>query len=234
MENTYHLSQVPGYIPRILKAFPMTAEILLISLLSSLLIGALVAAGALNRHKVINKVSNGFIAFMRGIPTLVLIFLLYLGFPQIMAAIGIDMSGVSKPVYIITSLSLGASANMAEMMRTAYLAVEKGQREAAYSVGMRSSTAFFRIMLPQAFGIAIPTLGNNIILLFKETSLAFTVGVIDILGKARAISAASYGSNQLEVYLAAGIIFWVICAGLEQLSKWAEKLYTKGRRQTAG
>ena len=75
---------------------------------------------------------------------------------------------------------------------------------------------------------------NNIILLFKETSLAFTVGVIDILGKARAISSASYGSNRLEVYLAAGIIFWAVCALLEQLSKWAEKLYTKGRRQAAG
>jgi len=151
-----------------------------------------------------------------------------------MTVLGIDMSGVNKTVYIIASLSLSASANMAEMMRTSYLAVEKGQREAAYSVGMKGSAAFFRIIFPQAFGIAIPTLGNNIILLFKETSLSFSIGVIDILGKARAISAASYGSNRLEVYLAAGLIFWVLCVFMEQLAKWTEKLYTKGRRQVAG
>lgn len=234
MENTYHLSEVPGYIPRILRAFPMTAQILLLSLLFSLIIGALVAAGALSGNKVLQKISKGYISFIRGIPTLVLIFLLYLGLPQVMAALGVNMSGVSKVAYIIASLSLGASANMAEMMRTAYLAVDKGQREAAYSIGMNGTSAFFRIIFPQAFGIAIPTLGNNIILLFKETSLAFTVGVIDILGRARAISSASYGSNRLEVYLAAGIIFWVICALMEQLGKWAEKLYTKGRRQAAG
>ena len=142
MENTYHLSQVPGYIPRILKAFPMTVEILSLSLLFSLVIGTLVAAGALSSHRILGRISKGYISFMRGIPTLVLIFLLYLGLPQVMAALGVDLSGVSKTSYIIASLSLSTSANMAEMMRAAYLAVEKGQREAAYSVGMKGSSAF--------------------------------------------------------------------------------------------
>ena len=131
MENTYHLSQVPGYIPRILKAFPMTVEILSLSLLFSLVIGTLVAAGALSSHRILGRISKGYISFMRGIPTLVLIFLLYLGLPQVMAALGVDLSGVSKTSYIIASHSLSTSANMAEMMRAAYLAVEKGQREAA-------------------------------------------------------------------------------------------------------
>jgi L-cystine transport system permease protein len=231
LANTFRPETILGYIPNIMKAFPVTMEILLLSLVIGLVIGALVTVASISKRKWLKAISNGYIAFMRGIPTLVLIFLLYLGLPQISASMGLDMSGISKIVYIVACLSLSTSANMAEMMRAAYLAVNKGQREAAYSVGMKESTAFRRIVFPQALGIAIPTLGNNIIILFKETSLAFAIGVIDLMGKARAISSASYGSNRLEIYIASGIIFWAICIILEKLSKYVEKIYTKGRKK---
>lgn len=231
MGHTYDWASIPGYIPKVMKAFPITIEILLLSLLFSLLIGAVVAVGALSKNRVARAIAKGWISFMRGIPTLVLIFLLYLGLPQLMTSIGVDMSGVDKVAYIVACLSLCTSANMAEMMRASYLSVNKGQTEAAYSVGMKPFTAFRRIVFPQALGVAIPTLGNNIIMLFKETSLAFAVGVIDLLGKARALSAASYGTNRLEIYIATGIIFWAVCFILEKLTKLTEKIYTKGRKQ---
>ena len=231
MNYTYDFASIPGLIVKILSAFPLTMEILLISLVISLALGALVTVGSLSKKKAVQAVSKGYISFMRGIPTLVLIFLLYLGLPQVLKEVGIDIGGWNKIIFIIATLSLNTSANMAEMMRASYLAVDKGQREAAYSVGMKPFTAFRRIIFPQAFGIAIPTLGNNIILLFKETSLGFTIGVIDILGKARAISAASFGANKLEVYIASGIIYWIICVVLEQGSKYVESLYTRGRKK---
>jgi L-cystine transport system permease protein len=120
---------------------------------------------------------------------------------------------------------------MAEMMRSSYLAVNKGQIEAAYSVGMKPFTAFKRIIFPQAFGIAIPMLGNNIVMLFKETSLAFSIGVLDVFSQARVISGASYGAYQLELYIAAGIIYWAFCVLIEQLTKVVELFYTKGRKK---
>ena len=231
MGHTYDWASIPSYIPKVMKAFPLTMKILLLSLLFSLIIGAIVAVGTLSRKKAVGAIAKSWISFMRGIPTLVLIFLLYLGFPQLMTAVGIDLSGVSKTTYIVICLSFSTSANMAEMMRSAYLSVNKGQREAAYSVGMKPFTAFRRIVFPQALGVAIPTFGNNLIMLFKETSLAFTIGVIDILGKARALSSASYGTNRLEIYIATGIIFWAVCFLLEKLTKLVEKMYTKGRKQ---
>ena len=233
MENTFKPETIVGYIPNILKAFPVTMEILLVSLIISLVIGALVTVAGIGKKKWLKSIANGYIAFMRGIPTLVLIFLIYLGLPQLAQRIGLDISNISKTTFIIVCLSLSTSANMAEMMRASYLAVDKGQREAAYSVGMKEITAFRRVVLPQAFGIAIPTMGNNIIILFKETSLAFAIGVIDLMGKARAISSASYGANRLEVYIATGIIFWVLCIVLENLSKITEKVYTKGRKKAS-
>lgn len=231
MNYTYDFASIPELIVKILAAFPLTIEILLISLVISLGIGAFVTVGSLSKDQIVKAISKGYISFMRGIPTLVLIFLLYLGLPQVLKNFGIDIGGWNKVIFIVATLSLNTSANMAEMMRASYLAVDKGQREAAYSVGMKPVTAFRRIIFPQAFGIAIPTLGNNIILLFKETSLGFTIGVIDILGKARAISAASFGANKLEVYIASGIIYWIICIVLEQGSKFVERQYTKGRKK---
>ena len=231
MNYTYDFASIPGLIIKIFQAFPLTMGILLISLVISLAIGALVTVGSLSNNRIVQAISKGYISFMRGIPTLVLIFLLYLGLPQILKDFGIDIGGWDKAIFIIATLSLNTSANMAEMMRASYLAVDKGQREAAYSVGMKPFMAFRRIIFPQAFGIAIPTLGNNIILLFKETSLGFTIGVIDILGKARAISAASFGANKLEVYIASAIIYWIICVVLEQGSKYIERMYTRGRKK---
>ena len=230
MGNLFSPELIPGYILKIVRAIPKTFEILLISLALSLMLGGVFAAMSLSNRRVLQKVSAGWISFMRGVPTLILIFLLYLGLPQILKRAGIDLSGVSATTIIIITLSLSVSANMAEMIRSSYLAVDKGQREAALSIGMSPSSAFIRIILPQAFGIAIPTLGNNIIMLFKETSLAFTIGVMDLMGKARAVSAIDYGATKLEVYIAAGIIFWAFCFAFEKLFKLFEKLYTVGRK----
>lgn len=226
-----YLMTVFSYIPKILAAMPTTLLILGVSLLMSLILGFLIALAALSRKKGWNTFSKGYIAFMRGIPTLVLMFLIYLALPQFVAGLGGSMADVAKEVYIIACLSLSTSANMAEMMRSCYLSVDKGQREAAYSVGMSPVTAIRRIVLPQAFAVAIPTLGNNIIMLFKETSLAFTIGVLDILGRARVLTTTSYGANRLEVYIATGLIFWAICFILEKATKLLEKMYTKGRKK---
>lgn len=228
---TYHFENIPSLILSILSAFPITLEILLISLFISLVLGLLVACCSLSKNKVLNKIASGWISLMRGIPTLVMMFLLFLGLPQFLTNIGISISTTNKLPYIIATLSLTASSNMAEMMRASYLAVDKGQSEAAYSIGMDGFTTLRRIVFPQAFGIAIPMFGNNIVNLFKETSLGFTIGVVDLLGKARAISNASFGANKLEVYIASGLIFWGICVVLEQASKLLEKMYTKGRKK---
>jgi L-cystine transport system permease protein len=229
------VASIPGYCLKLMTAFPVTIRITLESLLFSLIIGVVVTVMSLSKKKAVSTFAKGYIAFMRGIPTLILIFLLYLGLPQLMNRIGVNMQGVNTITYIIATLSLSSSANMSEMMRTSYLAINKGQLEAAYSVGMTWRTAFRRIIFPQALGIAIPTFGNNIILMFKETSLAFTVGVLDLLGKGRAISSASYGTNRLEVYVACGIIFWICVFLLEKGTQIAERVYTKGRRKnTAG
>jgi L-cystine transport system permease protein len=224
------IQEILGYIPKILIAFPTTMAILLCSLFFSLIIGLAFAVMQLARNRWLESTARVWIAFMRGVPPVVLISLFFLGLPQFVKSLGGDMSSIPNIVYIIACLSLISSANAAEMMRSSYLAVDKSQREAAYSVGMTGLTAFRRIVLPQAFGISIPMLGNLFVTVFKLSALAFTISVMDLFGWARAVSDITFGTNRLEVYTATAIIFWGLCLIMEYGSKHLERIYTKGRK----
>ena len=214
-----------------MEAYPLTFKLLFFSIILSMLIGAVVAIGSLSSKGWAKKISKTYISFIRGIPNLIILFLLYFGLPLVLGVFGVNMNKIDKSLYLIAGLSFGASANMSEMMRSAYLAVDKGQREAAYSVGMTPFQAFRRVIFPQAVGVAIPTFGNNVLNLFKETSLAFSVGVVDLLGKAKAINSANLGVYQLEVFIAAAVVFWISCFILENLFKLIENFYVRGRKK---
>ena len=230
MGKYFDIMKIPGLMAKVMSAFPVTIKLVLFSLLFGLLIGLVFACMGLAKNKILNAVAKGYIAFMRGMPTLVLIFILYFVMPLYLNNIGINTKAWSKDSFIIATLSLTSAANVAEMMRSSFLSVDRCQWEAAYSVGMGSFTAFRRIIFPQAFGVAIPVLGNIIIYIFKSTSLAFSIGAVDLFGKARLISANLYGLNRAELYLGISVIFWVVSLVLEQITKRAERLYTKGKK----
>ncbi|MDR2359999.1 MAG: amino acid ABC transporter permease [Oscillospiraceae bacterium] len=224
---------IPELVWKIIQAFPLT----LILTVCSLILGSLIALGiavlALRSPKVTRGMANGYIHFIRGIPTLILIYLLYLGFPQFMKGLGVDMSGVDKRVYLVVIFALAISANFAELMRSSYLSVDKGQGEAALAIGMTARQGFKRIVLPQALAVALPSLGNYVIMLFKLTSLGFVVGVVDLMGKTRILINITYGSRRLETYLALAIIYWALCFVLERINKLLITRYTRGRRELA-
>jgi len=128
----------------------------------------------------------------------------------------------------VITFSLHSAAYFSEVIRSAYLAVGQGQLEAAYSIGMGYGQAIRRILLPQAFGIAIPPLGNNVISLLKETSLAFSIGIVDIMGKAQIIIGNNYGINIFRVYIAVAAFYWVLSMLIETIFGRLEKRYKKG------
>lgn len=230
MNQYFDITKVPALMAMVMTAFPVTIKLVAFSLLFALLIGLLIAGMSLANNRIMNMIANFYIAFMRGMPILVLIFILYFVMPMYLRNIGINTNKWSKDYFIIVTLSLSSAANIAEMMRSSFLSVNKHQWEAAYSVGMGSFTAFWRIIFPQAFGVAIPVLGNNIIGIFKSTSLAFSIGAVDLFGRAKLISANLYGLNRVELYLGTAIIFWVVCLLLEQITRRVEQSYTKGKK----
>lgn len=132
-----------------------------------------------------------------------------------------DAQGISPLIYAFIAYTLHTAAYQAEIFRSAINALNVGQMEAAYSVGMTTAQGLRRIILPQAFLVALPNLGNTFISLMKATSLAFAVKVVEIMALAKII--ANDGYRFLEMYLVASIIYWVICLFFEVVFAKLEK-----------
>jgi L-cystine transport system permease protein len=107
------------------------------------------------------------------------------------------------------------------MLSAAIQGVDAGQSEAALSIGMTGIQMYRRVILPQAYHIALPEFGNNVVTILKNTSLAFTVGVIDMVGRVQAISARTH--HRLEGYVGVAVVYFFICMGLEKFFSRIEK-----------
>jgi L-cystine transport system permease protein len=227
----------PGYIlqviPNLLKALPLTLLIVILSLAFGLLLALLLTVAKLGTSRILRTLATWYISFIRGTPSLVQLFLVFYGLPQMLKLIGIDINGWDKVVFAIITFSLNGAAYLSEIMRSSYLAVDRGQQEAAFSVGMNMMQSLWRIVFPQALAIALPNLGNSAISLLKETSLAFTIGVFDLMGRAQMISIRNNGVNQLELFIAISLVYWVLCFGIERGIAFMEKNQKRGYKGIA-
>jgi putative amino-acid transport system permease protein len=207
-------------IPHILSYLPVT---LLISLLSILLATALgiIFALLLRTGKGAAGFAHLYISFFRGTPVLVQLLIIYFGLPQIFPALN-SMSAMNA---VILGLSLNTSAYLAEIFRAAIDSVDKGQLEASLASGLSLFQASWRILLPQACRNAIPATGNVYIGLIKNSSLAFTLGVSELLAAGKL--AATESLKYFEAYFAVGLIYWGLTIILSELQRRLEKQINK-------
>ena len=217
----------------LVRALPTVLYLLLFSLLFSMLLGAVIAVAKIRKLPVVSQFFTVFISFVRGTPDIVQLFIIYYGLPKLTARYGVNLTSLDRTFFVIFAFSLNHSAFMSEVFRSAYLSVDRGQREAALSVGMTELSAFTRVVLPQATLVALPNLGNTIIRILHGTSLAFTIGAIDLMGEAQIVNTWLAGMRQLEIYLSVSFIYWLICLGIERLFRFLEASFGAGRRTIA-
>lgn len=214
--------------PKLLKYLPLTVGILLLSVFFSLLFGLLMTWCKLQKNRFVSGAVEFYTQIIRGTPFLVLLFILYFGFPKLMLnTFHIDINGWNKIFYIVVTLSMFGSARMSEAMRAAYLAVPKVQIEAAYSCGLSPWQGFWHIVFPQALYLALPNLTNLVISNLLETSVGFSIGIIDFVGNARLINSRSYGMGTLEVYMAVAVTYWLLSIIIAKLLEEVEKILGK-------
>lgn len=204
MRSTFDLSHIVEFLPILIKSLHITISIALLAMIFGLIIGTTLALIRVYRIKGLHQFTSIYISFFRGTPLLVQLFLLYYGLPQILPILRF----MDAYTAAIIGLSLNSSAYMAEIIRGAIMSVDKGQMEASLSVGMTPWQGMKRIILPQAARIAIPSLGNSFISLLKESSLAFTLGVAEMLARSKMAAAATY--RFFESYLAVALVYWII------------------------
>ncbi|OOM79600.1 L-cystine transport system permease protein TcyL [Clostridium puniceum] len=226
MGNYLDVNLIFQYLPQLLSRLHITLLIVLSATVIGLVLGVILALFRVYKVPLLNQLSIVYISFMRGTPILVQMFIVFYGLPILLMKIGININRWDKLYFVIITYGLNAAAFKAEMMRAAIANIPVGQVEAAYSVGMTKLQAFSRIIAPQSIIIILPTLGITLVGLLQDTSLAFTLGIIDVMGKVNAIAANTYRS--LEGYVSAAIIFFILSILLEQLfSRIEKKLHVK-------
>lgn len=217
-------------IPDLLPYLAVTLVVGVTSILTGSILGMLLAWAKLSGHKVIRALADGYTYIIRCTPSIVLLFIVFYGLPKFMEAeFGIDMDDLSRAVFVIITFTLLFGAYVSEVFRSAYETVDKGQYEAAVTIGLSPKQAFFRVMLPQAAVIALPNFGNSVINLMKESALAYTIGLIDLLGRTNLIIAKNYGAYGIELYVACLLIYWGLSLVIEQAFLRMESYLDRGR-----
>lgn len=219
-------------IPSIVEVFPVTLVMLVGSLFWGLLIAFATAIFQIYKIPVARQISAAYVDFIRGTPQILQLFLVYYAIPSILQKIGIDVSSFTKMFFVIIAFSVNVGAYLSETLRGAFLSVDCAQKEAAYSIGMTSVQVFCYIVLPQALKLAIPSMGNSIISLLKETSLAFNIGMIDMMGRAKTIGNVTH--RFFEIYIAVALVYWGCSILLEFVFLWLENRLDKEGRQAHG
>ena len=186
-------------------ALTMTIPLTLISFVIGLVIALAVALARLSSNVVLSNAARFYISIIRGTPLLVQLFIVFYALPEF----GVRIDPFPAAV-IAFSLNVGGYA--AEIIRSAILSVPKGQWEAAETIGYHYAGALRRIILPQATRVAVPPLSNTLISLVKDTSLASTILVTELLRQAQIVAAPTF--EFFALYGTAAIYYWVICLAL--------------------
>jgi putative amino-acid transport system permease protein len=210
------LGYMLGLVPVILRYVPLTLGMAIAAMAIGLVLASGLAVVRVLKVPVVDGAVALFISFFRGTPLLVQLFLIYYGLPQIFSALT-EIDGVTAA---IMGLTLHFSAYMAESIRGAIAGVDRSQWEAAASVGMTQLQLMRRIILPQAARVAAPTLLNYFIDMIKSTSLAFTLGVTEMMGAAQKEAAGSF--RYFEAFLVVAVIYWIIVETLSALQRRME------------
>jgi polar amino acid transport system permease protein len=195
--------------PQLLRGAWITVEITAVALVLGCVLGLLVGIGRLKpQRRIVYGLCTAYVAAIRGTPLLVQLFILFFGLPQF---------GILLPAFLCGVLGLGiySGAYVSEIVRGSIQSIDRGQMEAARSLGMSYGKAMRNIVLPQALVRMIPPLGNEFIALIKNSALVSLLTIHDLMHEGQKIISVSYRS--LEVYLAIAVLYFVL-TGLTTLA----------------
>ncbi|WP_417277354.1 amino acid ABC transporter permease [Castellaniella sp.] len=191
--------------PFLLKGVVLTIQFALASMVLGMMLGIVISIMGISSNPILNYTARGYVSLMRGTPQLVQIFLIYYGLP----GIGISLDPTSAGILALTA---NAGAYLAESMRGAILGVNRGQWAAAHSLGLSYLETLRFVICPQALRLAVPSLGNTLISLIKDTSLVSVITVTELLRSAQEVIATTF--QPLPLYIAVALIYWVLSTAL--------------------
>lgn len=212
-----HLTE---WLPQLVTAAGTTLRMALLAFVVAFVVGLVLALAKLSSASPARVMAATYIEVMRGIPALVILFLIYFG----LADFGIVFDAFTAAVI---GLGLNGAAYLAEVFRAGILAVHRGQREAALTVGMTPLMAMRFVVLPQAFRVVLPPVANFGIALLKDTSVASIISAPELMLRARDLASSSF--QPMEVFLLAAVIYLVMSLPISILVRRLEVRFARGR-----
>ena len=219
MPNLFDLSVVRSDFFSILKYLPVTLKLTVLAMVFGLLLGFLLAVIRMKKIPVLRQIIAVFISIIRGTPIIVQLYVTYFGIPIFLKYInywyGVDIQIAAIPpiIYAVIALALNQSAMNAVTIQAALEAVNRGEIEAATTLGLSPAQTLFKIIVPEAVELAIPSLGNTLIGLVKGTSLACSCAIIEMTAQGKIVAARNY--RYFEAYVALAVIYWLITILIE-------------------
>ncbi len=204
-------------LPSLFDGLGITLLLTAFSIVLGTIVGILLATGRSYASRPIAYLILIYEKILRGIPLLVLLFLIYFGLPQI----GINLDAFTAA---IIGLGLRSSAYQAQIFRGAINSIPEGQIHAAYSLGMNKLKAIRHVIMPQMLRLSIPGWSNEFTILLKDTSFAFAIGVIELMRQGRYIQVRD-PDLVLVVYLLIALIFFILVFSTNKLLRYVEKKY---------
>jgi polar amino acid transport system permease protein/polar amino acid transport system substrate-binding protein len=202
--------------PSLISGLGVTIEITLIALIIALFLGLAFGLMAISNNVILKTVSRIYVDIIRGTPLIVQAFFIYFGLPNVVDNFKIDAFAAG-----IVAISVNAGAYMVEIFRGGILAVDKGQMEAARSLGLSYGKAMLKIVLPQAVRKMVPAFINQFIISLKDTSILTVIGIRELTQSGEIIIANNY--KAFETWAMVGIMYFVIITVLSYAARGLER-----------
>jgi polar amino acid transport system permease protein len=216
------LAFMAHFLPFIMAGAGLTVVVSAASIALAVVLALLGALGRLSNNPIANGISSFYISLIRGTPLLVQIFIWYLGLPRLNVILQPLVAG-------ILALGVNYGAYMTEIFRAGIQAIGKGQHEAAQALGMTRGQTFRRIVMPQAFRIVIPPIGNEFIAMMKDSSLVYVMGVWELTFRAQKIGRQNF--RNMETFLIAAAFYWILTVAFQFLQGKLEEHMARGERR---
>ena len=214
-------------IPKLLPGAAYTLCLTIAAVGIGILIGLVMALLKMGKNRVLSAIANAYIEVFRGTPLYVQIFLFHYGVASIIATIIGGRFNFTVLVTGIVVLALNSGAYVAEIFRAGIQGVDKGQVEAARSLGMTHKQAMQMVILPQAFKMVIPPLGNEFVMLLKDTSLLAAIGLSEIMKRGMIYNSVTF--QPFPTFLAVALIYFILTFSLTRLINRYERKLAKGK-----
>lgn len=198
-----------------LKGAPMTLGVSLFAVIVGMMLGFCLAFMRRSKHVILRGISTVYTDIVRGTPMVVQVLIFAFGIPQLLQNSNVPFRWPELVIPAAIVCGLNSAAYMGEIIRGGLQAVDKGQIEAASSLGMTHSQTMRLVVIPQAFRIILPSLGNEFITMIKETAVLSYAGVVEILRRGALLSAATF--KTFEAYVGAAIVYLIFTIPLSKL-----------------